>query len=389
MAKQTYILPNGCTKTFDGTQFRALVKRRQQPEQNGDHRISQNAVMEDLADSVHVSFSAIKHWFNGHNAPGSPEIVGQIADYFGVEVEQLLMTPQDGGVERAPTADMNGRIPTNMVYYIKERLTLRTAEVEEWVAACVKDILRNRLAQIGTNALLGSNRLWKMQVTTDGHTFRFLKGIGLEELKQIIPLIGTAEYLELYMDYDFYDAFELTEYLDTLEQGEMKGIFYTMYHTADSNPILGPLLAYGEKDGVFYSGKEIERKSAAEIPADTVWESVYTDIFCEPDQMEGVEKMDLTAISRICHALTDAFDTEESSPVYEDEKGLSYWLNNPTLRGTEDVKKYIALVGELVRLTGDQIDHPSAFTEVGPNGPRTMYIDFDRQGNATVRIAQV
>ncbi len=395
MTKQTYTLTNGRTKTFDKVRFQALVKRKQQPEQNGDHRISQNAVMEALADSIHVSFSAIKHWFNGNNAPGSLEIVGQIANYFGVETDWLLMTPQDGTAERKPAAERDDCIPINAIPsippsltdYITERLTICASEVEEWTVAGVKDIVRNRLAQLRSQVLLGYKRPWEIQITANGHTFRFLERVGLEELEKTIQLIDIADDLDLYMGYEFPDVFELAEYLDTLEREEMKGIFYAMYHDCDTT--LGPLLAYGEKDGIFYSGKEIERKPVSEIPEDTVWGSVYFDIYCEPDQMEGFEQMDLAAIGRVCHALTDAFDTEESSPVYEDGKGLTYWLNDPMLRGAEDVKKYIAQVGELVRLTGDQIYRPSAFKEVGPNGPRTMQIEFDKQGNATVLIAQV
>lgn len=389
MAKQTYTLANGSTKTFDNTKFRDLVKCKQEPERNGDHRSSQNAAMMDLADCIHVSFSAVKHWLNGHNAPGSLEIVGQISNYFGVETDRLLMTPQkDGTVEKMPAAEVNIPIHTSVTDCIKERLTIRTSEAEEWAVREIKDIVRYRLAQIGTQALLGSNRLWKIQIAAGSRSLRFLEGIGLDELKEVIQLIDAADDLDLYMDFDCRDAFELAEYLDTLEQEEMKGIFYAMYHTVDCNPTLGPLLAYGEKGGIFYSGKEIERKAVPEISVDAVWESVYTDIYCEPDQMEGFEQMDLAAVSRVCHALTEAFDTEESSPVYEDEEGFAYWLNNPTLRGVEDVKRYIALVGELVRLTGNQIDHPSVFTEVGPNGPRTMQIEFDKQGNATILIAQ-
>ena len=51
--------------------------------------------MMELADSIHVSFSAVKHWYNGHNAPGNMGIVSQIAAYFGIAPDQLLAARED------------------------------------------------------------------------------------------------------------------------------------------------------------------------------------------------------------------------------------------------------------------------------------------------------
>lgn len=87
MAKLTYLTADGSEKTFNQKQLMALVKGKQTSDENGDHRVSQNAVMEDLASNIHVSFSSIKHWVNGHNSPGSLEIVSQIASYFNVKTE--------------------------------------------------------------------------------------------------------------------------------------------------------------------------------------------------------------------------------------------------------------------------------------------------------------
>ena len=330
---------------------------------------------------------SIKHWVNGHNSPGSLEIVSQIASYFNVKTEQLLMPVQIESEEYNSLEEL--RYYGSTMCYIREHLIIKAAEAEKWAAEQVRYIMLDRLGEIGRAALLDSNRLWELQITVDGQTLHFQKGVGLDELKQVIMLLHSAKDIDLYMDYDFSYPFEMAEYLDTLEREEMKGIFYSMYHVADGNTSLGPLLAYGERNGSFYSGSIIELKQTEDTPAETVWDSVHSDIFCDTDQLEGFEEMDQAAISKICHALTDSFDTEDYSPVLEDETGIEYFLNNPVLRGDNDVKRYIALVGELVRLTDDQIYRPSVFVEVGPSGPRTMQIDFDRQGNATVWIAQV
>lgn len=93
MAKKTYLMQDGTTKTFDTARFRALMRCKW--ESPGTGRKSQNTAMMELADSIHVSFSAVKHWYNGHNAPGNMGIVSQIAAYFGIAPDQLLAARED------------------------------------------------------------------------------------------------------------------------------------------------------------------------------------------------------------------------------------------------------------------------------------------------------
>lgn len=95
MAKLTYISQDGTEKTFDVERFKALIKRKQEPQGTEDRKKSQNAIMMELAESIHVSFSTIKHWYNGHNAPGDLEIISKIAEYFCTDTEKLLTTPDD------------------------------------------------------------------------------------------------------------------------------------------------------------------------------------------------------------------------------------------------------------------------------------------------------
>lgn len=389
MARQTYITKNGAEKTFDVGQFRTLIRYRQEVQNTEERRKSLNEIMMDLADSVHASFSAVKHWYSGHNGPGSIEMISQIADYLGVETEKLLADPEDAVKRVFKNVETVYCHCTSVVYYIKERLVLHAAEAEDWAIDSIKDIVRGRLAQLGANTLLSSSRLWQLQITADGQTLCFPKGVDLNELKQVMNLVNSAEDIDLYMNYDYHGAFELAEYLDTLEPMEMKGIFYTMYHTVDCDPSLGPLLAYGEKAGVFHTGKEIERKAVEEIPADAAWEADISDVIFDSEDMEEFKTMDADAISRVCHALTAAFDPEGAEPIIEDEKGIYFCLNNTVLRSAEDIRKYCTLVGELVRLTDDLLDRPCSFTEVGPSGPRTMQIDFDKNGTPTILIAQV
>ena len=56
MAKLTYLTADGSKKTFNQKQLMALVKGKQVAGENGDHRMSQNAVMERLGEQYSCFF---------------------------------------------------------------------------------------------------------------------------------------------------------------------------------------------------------------------------------------------------------------------------------------------------------------------------------------------
>lgn len=126
MARQTYITKNGAEKTFDVGQFRTLIRYRQEVQNTEDRRKSLNEIMMDLADSVHTSFSAVKHWYNGHNGPGSIEMISQIADYLGVETEKLLADPEDAVKQVFKNVETVYYHCTSVVYYIMQSFSIPT-----------------------------------------------------------------------------------------------------------------------------------------------------------------------------------------------------------------------------------------------------------------------
>ena len=87
---KTIKLKDGKTAWFSSANLRsALRSKKEQLEQSGE-KCSQQMMMEDIAEQTGISFSAIKHWCAGHNAPSDPDKVQDLADALGVEMNYLL-----------------------------------------------------------------------------------------------------------------------------------------------------------------------------------------------------------------------------------------------------------------------------------------------------------
>lgn len=67
----------------------AIRNKKLQLEQSGE-KFSLQSVQEDLAERTGISFSAIKHWCAGHNAPSDLDKVRDLAAALDVDVDYLL-----------------------------------------------------------------------------------------------------------------------------------------------------------------------------------------------------------------------------------------------------------------------------------------------------------
>lgn len=86
----TYILPDGRTAKFSQSNFKVLLWKQKQNIQCSGQKVSQQAIIEDLAESLNISSSSIKHWISGHNAPGDLDKVKDLAKYFDVSLDAIL-----------------------------------------------------------------------------------------------------------------------------------------------------------------------------------------------------------------------------------------------------------------------------------------------------------
>lgn len=105
--KLRYTLPDGTTAVFSPTKMQLVLLR------SGKKR-SQTRQLQDAADAIGVSFSAMKHWLMGHNAPSDLDKVCDLAQALHVEMDDLLDTDME---ENKMNTNMNTntiQIPTEM-----------------------------------------------------------------------------------------------------------------------------------------------------------------------------------------------------------------------------------------------------------------------------------
>lgn len=88
--KKTITLDDGRTVWFSSSKLKAALRRKKEFLDRSGEKCSQYAIMEDIAEKTGISFSAIKHWCAGHNAPSDPDKVRDLAEALDVQMEDLL-----------------------------------------------------------------------------------------------------------------------------------------------------------------------------------------------------------------------------------------------------------------------------------------------------------
>lgn len=114
--KIQYTIPNGTQAYFSRYNLKAAIHRAMA---SYGTKISQQAFLEDMADATGNSFSAIKHWLAGHNAPSDLEKLQAVADYLKVELTDLLE------VEKENKAMTNTVAPIKAVDFSETKNTVR------------------------------------------------------------------------------------------------------------------------------------------------------------------------------------------------------------------------------------------------------------------------
>ena len=85
MEKGQYAMSNGKTAVFNYLELRSAITHKAQTQ-----GISRQELMENIADEIGISFSSMKHWIQGHNAPSDLDKVQDIANALGLSLEDLL-----------------------------------------------------------------------------------------------------------------------------------------------------------------------------------------------------------------------------------------------------------------------------------------------------------
>lgn len=114
--KIQYKLSNGTNAYFSKYKFKAAIHRMIIA---SGKTISQQVFLEDMAEATGNSFSAIKHWLAGHNAPSDLEKVQAIANFLEVELTDLLETEMENNTMT------NTVVPIKAVDFTEKKNTVR------------------------------------------------------------------------------------------------------------------------------------------------------------------------------------------------------------------------------------------------------------------------
>lgn len=85
-----YILEDKQVAYFSGNKFRKAFNRNLLLRRQKYGKQSQQIMIDDMAENICVSASAIKHWLNNHNGPSDLEKLDSVAEYLQVSREDLL-----------------------------------------------------------------------------------------------------------------------------------------------------------------------------------------------------------------------------------------------------------------------------------------------------------
>lgn len=88
--KKSLRLDNGMDARFNSSNLKNAIRNKKIQLERSGEKFSLQSVQEDLAERTGISFSAIKHWCAGHNAPSDLDKVRDLATALDVDVDYLL-----------------------------------------------------------------------------------------------------------------------------------------------------------------------------------------------------------------------------------------------------------------------------------------------------------
>lgn len=86
---------NSIEYVFNDKAFKkAVIEKKSNSRKTGEN-LTQDRILEEIADKTSKTPDAVKRWLNGYNGPGDISLVKDIADYFGIDYHDLLSVKQE------------------------------------------------------------------------------------------------------------------------------------------------------------------------------------------------------------------------------------------------------------------------------------------------------
>jgi len=267
------------------------------------------------------------------------------------------------------------------VYYtVKERISIKNSK-NEYIAFGIIDTI----ASIGKQMMCDRAEIRQLSLSADGKAYSFAGHEVTHDLHEILRAISNATALELTLEYDSVNCdFPLAECVEEAFEANpalADEVFYSLYNKADCEPGVGVLVAYGKKNGTIYNGA-IVPKACATTPAGN-WESADSVVAFEDDI---TAKTDVDGIKK-CAADLTAIGADVQLEVTEKE--VSLFVNGITLDSVEKTETFIKTCCALYQATDGDCSFMAEFVDPSADEARVMVIDFDENGEHTVKLAQI
>lgn len=91
MGGKNYILEDGLMAKFNLSEFRTMVSRKICSNRKNGLKATKEEIFFEIADKYNLSADSVKRWYKGNGSPQDIEKVENLADYFGISIEDLLL----------------------------------------------------------------------------------------------------------------------------------------------------------------------------------------------------------------------------------------------------------------------------------------------------------
>ena len=276
------------------------------------------------------------------------------------------------------------------VYYnVKEHLVIGDIENHFETA----NIALSQLCLLGTWMLQDQACFDKLTVIADGEEFHFTGNTMTEDYHKAIRGLRSGASVEIISSYHYSHSaysmdpgpFPMVEHLQEIAQnepGELKGMFYSVYHNADCDSSAGALIAFGEKNGRVYTG-EVPFETVSGIP-DGDWYTPLTAVCYDTDDTED---KDIPAIMDVCRQLCNFSCADELN--CSDNGSISFYLNNFQIETDAQLKSFMHLYAKLISLTDGECCLIGELADISSPDVKMLHFDVEADGTFTLEMAAI
>lgn len=266
------------------------------------------------------------------------------------------------------------------VYYnVKEHISTNNFQNETITSAII-----DTLVAVGKEMLYDRAIIRELSLQANGNEY-FFKGSEITpKFHEIIRVINSATTMDLVMSYDSVNSeFPIAKKVSEIfKKGPYyaNNLFYSLYNKADCNAGAGLLFAYGEKNGNFYHGPIILKPSSF---ADGEWYNEDTLVTFEADIDDALN------LENLKNCVDDLSAIGADVDLRVGEKDVSLFVNNITIKSTEEFERFVKLCIELDRATDGKCGFMLEFVDTSRTDARVLQIELGDNGTYSVCLATV